>query len=59
MIKVEAIKDGPLKVDADCTITHADGREETRPNTTFFCRCGASGNKPFCDGQHKKINFQG
>ena len=23
-----------------------------------FCRCGASENKPFCDGAHKRVNFQ-
>jgi CDGSH-type Zn-finger protein len=23
-----------------------------------LCRCGASSNKPFCDGMHRSVNFK-
>ncbi|MFT4999301.1 MAG: CDGSH-type Zn-finger protein [Planctomycetota bacterium] len=36
-----------------------DGSEiETKP-VMALCRCGASANKPYCDGSHKKIDFDG
>lgn len=51
--------DGPLLVNTDCHITHSNGEEEVRKGKTALCRCGASGNKPYCDGSHKKIGFKG
>jgi uncharacterized Fe-S cluster protein YjdI len=53
-VKVEVLKDGPLMVYGPLSVVHDDGREEIKPRATAFCRCGKSGNRPFCDGSHKQ-----
>jgi uncharacterized Fe-S cluster protein YjdI len=57
--KVVVLEKGPLLVYGTVKVTHRDGREETKNKTTAFCRCGASQNKPFCDGAHVKEEFRG
>lgn len=57
--KVEVLQDGPLLVYGTLKVTHKDGSEETKNKTTAFCRCGASHNKPYCDGTHVKDGFVG
>lgn len=56
---VEVVPQGPILVYGNLTIKHKDGSEAKAHKVTAFCRCGASSNKPFCDGTHKKIDFQG
>jgi uncharacterized Fe-S cluster protein YjdI len=57
--EVEVMADGPVLIKGKLKITHPSGAIEYKDRTTAFCRCGASDNKPFCDGQHKKIGFRG
>ncbi len=57
--KIEVLKDGPLLVYGTLKVIHKDGREETKNKTTAFCRCGASHNKPYCDGAHIDKGFVG
>ncbi|MEE2821917.1 MAG: CDGSH iron-sulfur domain-containing protein [Acidobacteriota bacterium] len=52
--------DGPILVVGDFVLKDAhDGEFDVAGRTTIgLCRCGASENKPFCDGAHKRSNFQ-
>ncbi|MBP2706469.1 CDGSH iron-sulfur domain-containing protein [Microbispora sp. RL4-1S] len=39
-------------------VLRADGRPLETRNRMTLCRCGHSGNKPLCDGTHRKIGFR-
>jgi uncharacterized Fe-S cluster protein YjdI len=54
---VEAIPNGPLMVYGNFTLKDKNGEEKKSAKVTALCRCGASANKPYCDGSHVKINF--
>lgn len=59
IMKVQVSPDGPYIIKTKCLIVHRDGKEEIKEGTVALCRCGASGNKPYCDGSHRKIGFEG
>lgn len=56
-LKITAQKNGSLMVEGALEICSASGRTLSRESKTWLCRCGASSEKPFCDGTHKKIGF--
>jgi len=48
---------GPLWVQGGIPIESADGKPYETRNRVTLCRCGASDNKPFCNGSHAGIKF--
>lgn len=50
--------DGPLQVSGNLEIISGTGRMVARLEAARLCRCGQSGNKPFCDGTHTKVGFR-
>lgn len=57
-LAVQPVKNGPLMLNGNITIVSSSGRESWHGDRVALCRCGASNNKPFCDGQHKQIGFE-
>jgi CDGSH-type Zn-finger protein len=57
-IKIQASKNGPFLVMGGVEIVDETGKAFPAQQTAALCRCGASSKKPFCDGTHRKINFQ-
>lgn len=62
-VKIIVRQNGSLKVeDPDGTVELLDQNgnkyDLTRKTAFSLCRCGASANRPFCDGSHNKIAFQ-
>lgn len=71
--KVSITKDGPYLVSGNIPLAKErsiigksgepeewkKGKEYPKQESYALCRCGMSKNKPFCDGAHAKINFDG
>ena len=59
-VQIQITENGPYKVTGDIQLLDHDGNPvATRGAAVFLCRCGGSTTKPFCDGTHSKIGFQG
>lgn len=56
---ITAAKNGPLLVTFACRVEDSDGKVLRSDERLALCRCGQSRNKPFCDGTHGKVGFEG
>jgi CDGSH-type Zn-finger protein len=71
--KIEVTKDGPYIVSGNLPLSeqwiatnpegesldYREGKQYPAQPQYALCRCGQSANKPFCDGSHKKAQFDG
>ena len=58
--KITCRSNGPFRVEGNFILVDQDGNSfDLAGRTTLsLCRCGASEDKPLCDGAHRKIGFQ-
>jgi len=57
--RITVMGNGSLRVEGDFELVDQDGKAfglGGRPRISL-CRCGQSGNKPFCDSAHKTCGF--
>jgi len=55
---IGVVDDGPLWVSGGVRVETSDGQVLETRNRVTLCRCGASKNKPYCDGTHRDIGFR-
>jgi CDGSH-type Zn-finger protein len=58
--KIRVMKNGPLRIEGEFQIVDPTDKAYGLGGRTALalCRCGASSNKPFCDGSHNHHGFQ-
>ncbi len=54
---IDPTHNGPLHVTGALELVSGTGRTIQRVTDVWLCRCGHSGNKPYCDGSHVKYGF--
>lgn len=53
-LQVNPMKNGPLVLRGNMCLYSGSGRKAWQGQQVSLCRCGASANKPFCDGSHRR-----
>ncbi|MGH8108443.1 MAG: CDGSH iron-sulfur domain-containing protein [Arenimonas sp.] len=55
---ITPISNGALVIDGPLDIVSGTGSQIAKEGKAELCRCGASGNKPYCDGSHESAVFR-
>lgn len=55
-LHIDLAANGPLLLAGPLSVSGSDSPEQSGTRGAF-CRCGASNNKPYCDGSHTAIGF--
>lgn len=59
-MKLKIYENGPIGLDFEGEVSvAAGGTSQRKSGPLFLCRCGQSSSKPFCDGTHRKVKFEG
>ena len=61
VVTIRVRENASYLVEGPVRIVDADGKEYdiSAKKRVSLCRCGGSTTKPFCDGTHSKIGFEG
>jgi hypothetical protein len=51
---IEVLDNGPIKITGKIVLKDSKRDITDNPEEVWLCRCGRSGNKPYCDESHKK-----
>ncbi|GAB4142024.1 MAG: CDGSH iron-sulfur domain-containing protein [Planctomycetaceae bacterium] len=59
-VTIKTNQNGPLLVTGPVTLMDHEGRTFNLGDkeTIALCRCGATKNRPFCDGSHRECGFE-
>ena len=57
-VRIAVARDGPLLTQGPVKVVDSQGEVVAEAGRLSLCRCGLSGNKPFCDGTHSKKGWK-
>ena len=56
--RIVPLRDGSLELRGHLRLCDSSGRPVGDAGRMLLCRCGHSGNRPFCDSTHERVRFE-